>query len=165
MCRYRCFPIFCKCKILNKHWSSSAVTLYLWKNSWTIFFIKNELNSSNQSGFKPGDSCVNHLLSITQKVYKSSNEGHEVGDVFLNISKEFDRMWHDGVIFKLNQNGMSGNLLKLLRNFLSERRQRLVLNGLHIFKWHCWSTSGFHSWSIIVFNVYKWSFWRTSYQC
>ena len=43
-------------------------------------------------------------------------------------------MWHDGVIFKLNQSGMSGNLLKLLRNFLSERRQRLVLNGFHIFK-------------------------------
>ena len=35
----------------------------------------------------------------------------------------------DGVIFKLIQNGISGNLLKLQRDFLSERRQRVVFNG------------------------------------
>ena len=38
-------------------------------------------------------------------------------------------MWHDGLIFKLEQNGVSGNLLKLLQNYLSNRKQRVVLNG------------------------------------
>ena len=38
-------------------------------------------------------------------------------------------MWHDGIIFKLTQNGIVGNLLNLLRDFLNERKQRLVLNG------------------------------------
>ena len=38
-------------------------------------------------------------------------------------------MWHDGIIFKLTQNGISGNLLNLLRGFLNERKQRVVLNG------------------------------------
>ena len=56
-------------------------------------------------------------------------KGHEVRGVFLDISKAFDKVWHDGVIFKLTQNGIAGNILKLLRNFLSERRQRVVLNG------------------------------------
>ena len=56
-------------------------------------------------------------------------ESHEVRCVFLDISKVFDKVWHDGVIFKLTQNGISGNILKLLRNFLSERRQRVVING------------------------------------
>ena len=45
------------------------------------------------------------------------------------MSKAFDKVWHDGIIFKLTQNGISGNLLKLLRDFLSERRQHVVLNG------------------------------------
>ena len=35
------------------------------------FFIENDLISSNQSGFKQGDSCINHLLSITHDIYQS----------------------------------------------------------------------------------------------
>ena len=93
------------------------------------FFAESEPISSNQSGFKPGDSCVNQLVSITHEIYKSFDKGHEVRDVFLDISKAFHKVWHDGIIFKLTQNGISGNLLKLLRDFLSERRQRVVLNG------------------------------------
>ena len=53
----------------------------------------------------------------------------EVRGIFLDISKALDKVWHDGTIFKLTQNGISGNLLKLLRDFLSERSQRVVLNG------------------------------------
>ena len=48
--------------------------------------------------------------------------------VFLDISKAFDKVWHDGLIFKLEQNGVSGNLLKLLQNYLSNRKQRVVQN-------------------------------------
>ena len=38
---------------------------------------------------------------------------------------------HEGLLLKLNQNDISGNLLKLLRDFLSCRKQRGVLNGQH----------------------------------
>ena len=98
-------------------------------NKMFKFFIENELILSNQSGFKPGDSSVNQLVFITHEIYKSFDEGHEVRGVFLDISKGFDKVWHDGAIFKLTQNGMSGDLLKLLRDFLSERIQRVVPNG------------------------------------
>ena len=93
------------------------------------FFIENVISSS-QSAFKPGDSCVIQLASITHEIYKFFDEGHEVmRGVFLDISKAFEKVWQDGIIFKLTQNGISGNLLKILRNFLSERRQHVVLNG------------------------------------
>ena len=49
--------------------------------------------------------------------------------VHLDISKAFDKVWHDGLIFKLKRNGISGNLLNLLSNFLSNRKERVVLNG------------------------------------
>ena len=62
-------------------------------------------------------------------IYKSFDESHEVRGVFLDISKAFDKVWHDGIIFKLTQNGISGNLIKLLRDFLSERRKRVFTNG------------------------------------
>ena len=63
--------------------------------------IDSNLISSHQSGFKGGDSCMNQLLSITHEIYKSFDEGFEVRRVFLDISKAFDRVWHDGLIFKL----------------------------------------------------------------
>ena len=58
------------------------------------FLTESNLISSNQSGFKPGDSCINQLLSITHKIYKSFDNGFEVRGVFLDISKAFDKAWY-----------------------------------------------------------------------
>ena len=93
------------------------------------FFLDKGLISANQSGFKPGDSCINQLLSITHNIYKSFDDGYEVRGVFLDISKAFDKVWHDGLIFKLQENGISGNLLKVLKHFLTNGKQRVVLHG------------------------------------
>ena len=98
-------------------------------NEMFKFFTSNNLISPNQSGFKPGDSCINQLLSITHEIYKSFDDGLEVRGVFLDISKAFDKVWHEGLIFKLKQNGISGDLLQILSDFLSNRKQRVVLNG------------------------------------
>ena len=90
-------------------------------NEMFNFFIENNLISSNQSGFKPGDSCINQLLSITHEIYESFDEGFEVRSAFLNISKAFGKVWHDGIIYKLTQNGISRNLQNLLDNVFKER--------------------------------------------
>ena len=57
-------------------------------------FTKNNLISDNQSGFKPGDKCVNQLLSVTHKIYQSFDDYLEVRAVFLDISKAFDKVCH-----------------------------------------------------------------------
>ena len=36
---------------------------------FTHFFMKNDLISSNQSGFKQGNSCISQLLLITHDIY------------------------------------------------------------------------------------------------
>ena len=46
------------------------------------FFTKNNLISDNQPGFKPGDSCVNQLLSVTNEIYQSFDDNLEVRAVF-----------------------------------------------------------------------------------
>ena len=93
------------------------------------FFVNNELISKHQSGFRPGDSTINQLLAITDEIFKSFESHAETRAAFLDISKAFDKVWHDGLLYKLKRSGISGRLLLLIGNFLSDRKQRVVLNG------------------------------------
>ena len=88
------------------------------------YLIENELISSSQSGSKPGNSCINQLLSITHDIYQSFDNGFEVTGVFLDISKAFGKVWHKNIVYKLKQNGVAGNLLNTLANFLKDRKQK-----------------------------------------
>ena len=92
---------------------------------------ENELISHHQSGFKPVDSCISQLLCITQEIYWSLDDGVETRAVFLNISKAFNKVWHEGLLFKLKRNGISGNHLNVITDFLYQRKQRVVLYGQH----------------------------------
>ena len=97
------------------------------------FLSDNNLFSSNQSAFRSGDSCINQLLSVTHEIlkmylikeYYKRNVG--VRGILLDISKAFEKIWHDRLIFKQRQNGISG--YNILRDFLRKRKQRVVLNG------------------------------------
>ena len=93
------------------------------------FLNQNDLISPAQSGFKPDDSNINQLLSITHEIYHSMDEGYEIRGVFLGILKAFDKVWHEGLVFKLKLNGISGNLLNIFEDFLRNRKQRVVING------------------------------------
>ena len=96
-----------------------------------IFLNTNNLITKNQSGFRPGDSITDQLLYLVNEIHNAFDDPKSlaVRAVFLDISKAFDKVWHDGLLFKLNQNGITGNLLKLFVNYLHNREQRVVLNG------------------------------------
>ena len=83
----------------------------------------------SQSGFRPGDSCILQLLSITHEIYKSFDCNLETRGIFLDISKAFDRVWHQGLLFKLKSNGIDGPFFDLIKDYLLNRKQRVVLNG------------------------------------
>ena len=95
-----------------------------------VYHHLNTLNLllKNQSGFRPGDSTIYQLISITSDIYKSFESFDETRAIFLDISKAFDKVWHNGVIHKLKCNG-SGNLLGFFEDYLKNRYQRVVLNG------------------------------------
>ena len=81
-------------------------------NSLYSYLSLNNLITKNQSGFVPGDSCTNQLLFLINEIHEAfENNSLEVRAVFLDISKAFDKVWHDGLIFKLRRNGVSGKLL------------------------------------------------------
>ena len=70
------------------------------------------------------------------EIYKvvDANLPLDVRGVFLDLSKAFDRVWHDGLMYKLKTLGICGNYYGLIHSFLSDRHQRVVLN-VQSFKW------------------------------
>lgn len=67
---------------------------------------------------------------------KRSRQKKDVHIVFCDITKAFDRVWHKGLIHKLKQNGVEGELLLWLENYLEDRKQRVTLSGQHS-NWSC----------------------------
>ena len=87
-------------------------------------YIEGEnLLNINQSGFCANDSCINQLISVTHEIYCAfnCNPSIEVRGVFLDLSKAFDKLWHQGLLFKLEAFGFRGKLLNLLEDYLSNR--------------------------------------------
>ena len=82
-----------------------------------------------QSGFMPGDSTVNQLTYLYHTFCNALDNGLEVRAVFFDISKAFDKVWHRGLLHKLNKAGIRGKLLSWFKDYLSGRQQRVVIPG------------------------------------
>ena len=92
-------------------------------------FISNNLITKKQSGFRPNDSVTNQLIYLVHSIHSNLDINVDVRYVFLDMSKAFDKVWHEGLLFKLKQNGIDGKLLTLLESYLFKRQQRVVING------------------------------------
>ena len=92
-------------------------------NSLYSYLESNDIFSKSQSGFRKGGSCISQLMAITHEIYSSFDAfpSSETRGVFL--------VWHEGLLYKLKSYGISGPLLILIKSLLTNRFQRVVLNG------------------------------------
>ena len=92
-------------------------------NSVYKYLEEQKLLSADQSGFRENDSCVNQLLSIVLNIYSAFDAYPtlESRGVFLDMSKAFDKVWHEGLVFKLKSMCISEALLELIKSFLVSR--------------------------------------------
>ena len=100
--------------VIDPHCSTTRVFPLIWKLENPILTHEkrykqnlekyHSLISPNQSGFKPGASCIDQLSSITQ-VHKSFDYRYKVCRIFFDISKAFDEVWRKDLISELLQNG------------------------------------------------------------
>ena len=121
-------------------------------NNLYKFLNENDLLSSNQSGFRPGDSCINQLLSIANEIYQSFDNDIEVRGVSLDISKKFDKVWHEGLILKLSRN--------FWKPIVSFKRFDKILKTMRGIKWsklvlernHFWCSTRIYFGTSFVFD-------------
>ena len=79
--------------------------------------------------FNRASFLATRLAYLHHTFWEALDAGKEVRAVFYDISKAFDRVWHAGLIHKLEAAGVTEEALEWFRNYLSNRRQRLVLPG------------------------------------
>ena len=68
-------------------------------------------------------------MDIFHLICQSFEEKQTSCMIFCDISKAFDRVWHNGPLFKLCQNGIKGPLLSWVSNYLTNRKQRALINS------------------------------------
>ena len=100
-------------------------------NSLYQFLEDHNLFLIHQSRFCSNDSCINQLLFIVHTLYKAFDAYFtlDARDVFLDMSKAVDKVWHGRLIYKLKSMGVSDSLLKLFQSFLTNRFQRVSFYG------------------------------------
>ena len=93
--------------------------------------MEERLLNLNQSGFRPSDSCINPLVAIADEIFQAfdCNSALEVRSVILDISKAFDKVWHEDLLYKLRSMSISCELYNLLGNYLSGGFQGVILKG------------------------------------
>ena len=93
------------------------------------FFVDNNITTKWQSGFVPGDSAIQQLVSICHFFAETLDSKKAIRCVFCDISSAFDRVWHRGLLYKLECAGICHPLLPWFENYLSKRSQQVVIQG------------------------------------
>ena len=99
------------------------------RDQLVTFLEENNLVKNSQHGFRNKRSCLTNLLDFYNEVYNVYDETKAVDVIYLDFQKAFDKVPHQRLLNKLKSHGIEGKLLKWLEDWLSERKQRVVING------------------------------------
>ena len=90
---------------------------------------QNGLIRYSQHGFRCGRSCLTSLLHFMEIVAKQVNKGLPVDVVYLDLFKAFDKVPHNRLINQIKAYGIGSFVANWIESWLSNRYQRVVLNG------------------------------------
>ena len=102
---------------------------------------ENKLLLPSQHGFMKAKSCLTNLLEYLETLTKLVDEGHSVDIIYCDFAKAFDKVPVQRLLIKMEAHGITGKMLEWVRQWLTGRKQRVVLNGM---------TSG---WSDVISGV------------
>ena len=90
---------------------------------------KNKILSELQHGFRSGHSCESQLIITMNDLLEAWNDKDQVDMIILDFSKAFDMVPHKKLLHKLRNYGVDGKLNVWIEQFLSNREQRVLVDG------------------------------------
>ena len=94
------------------------------------FLEKNNLLSKNQSGFRKNRNTTEQCIRLENDIQKSLARKHITVGVFLDLQKAFDMLWKNGLLIKMKNLGIEGNMLAYVNNLLSNRTLQVKVNNI-----------------------------------
>ena len=94
-------------------------------------FDKHDILKDNQHGFRKKRSCETQLAVTIQELASSLSEGNQVYIILLDFAKAFDKVAYSRLLYKLDFYGIRNQTNNWIKSFLENRRQEVVLDGLH----------------------------------
>ena len=91
--------------------------------------LSNQLFADEQHGFVPGRNCITQLLLVIEEWTDMLERGIPVDVAYLDFQKAFDSVPHQRLLRKVEAYGIKGGLRDWIEAFLSERKQRVKVNG------------------------------------
>ena len=107
------------CKLLER----------LIKDHMVDFLVKNKLLNSSQHGFLKARSCLTNMLCFLEEITKWLDLGSPVDIIYLDFQKAFDKVPHQRLLLKLKAHGIGDNITDWIKQWLTDRRQRVVVDG------------------------------------
>ena len=99
------------------------------KDHMVDFFVRRKLLNSSQHGFLKARSCVTNMLCFLEEITKWIDEGSPVDIIYLDFQKAFDKVPHQRLLLKLKAHGIGDGLIDWIEQWLTDRRQRVVVGG------------------------------------
>ena len=107
------------CKLLER----------LIKDHMVEFLVKHKLLNSSQHGFLKARSCVTNMVCLLEEITKWIDVGSPVDIIYLDFQKAFDKVPHQRLLLKLKAHGIGDSITDWIEQWLTDRRQRVVVDG------------------------------------
>ena len=101
------------------------------RNEIVSHMESNNLFVEVQHGFIAGRSCTTQLLEFMEEITETLDRGDNVDVIYLDFAKAFDKVPHQRLLAKLHGYGIQGKPHEWIRDFLSSRQERAVVNGVN----------------------------------
>ena len=88
-----------------------------------------QISKPSQHGFLKARSCLTNLLCFFEEITKWVDDGSPVDVIYLDFQKAFDKVPHQRLILKLKSHGMGNSIINWIEQWLTDRRQRVVVDG------------------------------------
>ena len=113
-----------------------CITAYIGKLLETIMtnrieylLLQKELTDPNQEGFSSKRNTIRYLSRLNLDIQADREDNLTTLGLFVDFEKAFDSVWKKGLMVKLHNLGIRGNVAKLINNFLFTRKVKLNING------------------------------------
>ena len=93
------------------------------------FLVKHKLINTSQHGFLKARLCLTNLLCFLEEITKWVDDGSPVDVVYLDFQKVFDKVPQQRLILKLKAHGIGNDVINWIEEWLTHRRQRVIIDG------------------------------------